>query len=449
MVVIHEFGHFIVAKFFGIRVDVFSVGFGKRLFGFKRGDTDYRLSLIPLGGYVKMAGENLDEAITGAPDEFMSKPKWQRFCVAVAGPVMNILTALAIPAAVAMVHHEIPAYLYQPALVKAVEPNSPAAKAGIKPDDLIVKIGDLENPSWRDVEDYVFVRPEQTVPVTIKHGSEVKQVNVPITTRLMEDEKLGYAGFKPVDTMILVASVAEGEPAAEAGLKPDDRIVGINGKAIEQNRYGTDEIIKTIQGSKDQPVTLNIKRDGVAMDIKAMPRMNNGAYRLGFTQTMSGVDMVVSRLGPLDALKNSVDANWRIIKLTKTAIGQIFSGNRSARDTLTGPVGIVKLSGQAAQEGTTTVLQLMAVLSLNLGIFNLLPIPVLDGGMIFMLILESLLGIFGLPLTLRVKEKMMQVGMVMLMLLMGFVIFNDISKMIPGKKAPTPQVEQQPQPADK
>jgi regulator of sigma E protease len=448
MVVIHEFGHFIVAKFFGIRVDVFSVGFGKRLLGFKRGDTDYRLSLIPLGGYVKMAGENLDEAITGAPDEFMSKPKWQRFCVAVAGPVMNILTALAIPAAVAMFHHEIPAYLYQPALVKAVEPNSPAAQVGIKPDDVIVQIGDQQNPTWRDVEDYVFVRPEQTIPVTVKRDGELKQVKVPVTTRMVEDEKLGFAGFKPIDTMILVDSVTEGEPAAEAGLKPKDRIIGVNGKEVEQNRYGTEEIIKTIQGSKDQPVTLNIKRDGVPLDIKATPRMNNGAYRLGFTQTMSGVEMIVTKLGPIDAFNHALDTNWRIIKLTKTAIAQIFSGDRSARDTLTGPVGIMKLSGQAAQEGTTTVLQLMAVLSLNLGIFNLLPIPVLDGGLIFMLLLEALLGFFGLPLTLRVKEKMMQVGMVMLMLLMGFVIFNDISKMIPGKKAPAPQIEQQ-KPADK
>jgi regulator of sigma E protease len=448
MVVIHEFGHFIVAKFFGIRVDVFSVGFGKRLFGFKRGDTDYRLSLVPLGGYVKMAGENLDEAVTGAPDEFMSKPKWQRFCVAIAGPAMNILTALAIPAAVAMFHHEVPAYLYQPATVKAVEPSSPAANAGIKAGDLIVKIGDQQNPTWRDVEDFVFVRPEQNVPVTVKRGDELKDVNVQIATRLVEDEKLGFAGFKPVDTMILVASVAEGEPAADAGLKPNDRIVGVNGKEVEQNRYGTEEVINAIKGSKDQPVTLNIKRDGVAMDIKATPRMNNGAYRLGFTQGLSGVDMVVTKLGPIDAFNHSVDTNWRIIKLTKTAIAQIFSGDRSARDTLTGPVGIIKLSGQAAQEGTSTVLQLMAVLSLNLGIFNLLPIPVLDGGLIFMLLLEALLGFFGLSLTLRVKEKMMQVGMVMLMLLMGFVIFNDISKMIPGKKAPAQQVEQQ-APADK
>src|SRR5262250_3225767 len=132
MVVIHEFGHFIVAKSFGIRVDVFSVGFGKRLWGIKKGDTDYRISLIPLGGYVKMAGENLDEQVTGAPDEFMSKPKWQRFCIAAAGPAMNILTAIAIPAAMAMVNYEIPAYANGPAVIGAVAPGSAAEQAGLQ-----------------------------------------------------------------------------------------------------------------------------------------------------------------------------------------------------------------------------------------------------------------------------------------------------------------------------
>src|SRR5712692_10555681 len=178
MIVIHEFGHFIVAKFFGIRVEVFSAGFGKRLFGVKKGDTDYRVSLIPLGGYVKMAGENLDEQRTGAPYEFMSKPKWQRLCVAVAGPTMNILTALAIPAVMAMIHHEVPAYLDKPPLVKAVEPNSPAERAGLQPGDLIVKIDGSADPKWQDLEDYVAVNPDQDLPLTVKRDGETRQVTL-------------------------------------------------------------------------------------------------------------------------------------------------------------------------------------------------------------------------------------------------------------------------------
>jgi regulator of sigma E protease len=450
MVVIHEFGHFIVAKFFGIRVDVFSVGFGKRLFGLKRGDTDYRVSLIPLGGYVKMAGENLDEQITGAPDEFMSKPKWQRFCVAIAGPVANIITAIAIPATIAMIHHEVPIYLNQPVVVKSVDVDSPASRAGIQPDDVVVGVDGQENPNWRDLLDFVAVHPDQKAVVTVKRGDETRPVNIQLGARDIEGEKIGYAGLKPDVEGIIVADVLARSPAAAAGLKPGDQIVGVNGTDVPQTPDGTKEVIKAIQDSQENPVTLTVNRDDQTLEIQATPQLTDGNYRLGFTQTLGfRAKTVATRLSLGDALRHSVDENWRIIKLTKTAIGQIFTGDRKATETVTGPVGIAKLTGQAAQAGTKVVFELMAVLSLNLGIFNLLPIPVLDGGLIFMLLLEAVLGLFGLSLTMRVKEKMMQVGMVMLMLLMGFVIFNDISKLMPGKKVPAQQQVEQPTPDSK
>jgi regulator of sigma E protease len=446
MIVIHEFGHFIVAKMFGIRVDVFSVGFGKRLAGFRKGDTDYRLSLIPLGGYVKMAGENLDEQITGAPDEFMSKPKWQRFCVAVAGPVMNILTALAIPAAMAMIHYEMPAYLSKPAVVNAVEPGAPAEQAGLQRGDLIVRIDDQENPTWRDVEDTVAVNPDQRLPLTVNRNGETKSLTLPVGSRLIEQEKIGYAGLEPdlgPNAKLVAHQITQGSPAEQAGLKPGDKIVGVNGAPVVQSFVGREEVIRTIRASEGRPVTLKVERDGQSLDIQATPQVIDDSPRLGFALDVQGAERIVTKLGPIAAIKHAVDTNIRIIKLTKTAIAQIFVGQRSARDTLTGPIGIARMTGQAAEQGAWSVFQLMAILSLNLGVFNLLPIPVLDGGLIFMLALESILGLFGLPLTLRIKEKMIQVGFVMLMLLMGFVIFNDISKWIPSQSAPQQQTEQQ------
>lgn len=444
MIVIHEFGHFIVAKFFGIRVDVFSVGFGKRLWGVKKGDTDYRVSLVPLGGYVKMAGENLDEQRTGAPYEFMSKPKWQRLCVAVAGPAMNILTALSIPAAMAMIHHEVPAYVDKPAVIHGVERDSPAEAAGLQPGDLIQQIDGTNNPTWQDVMDYIAVNPDQDAPLTVRRDSVTRQVTMHLTSRSLDQEKMGYSGLKPTEERITVASVAPGSPAAEAGLKAGDIIVSVNNIPIEQSVRGSEEVIRQIRNSPDKPITLAVNRAGAMVDITATPNVEQGEAHLGFYQGMT-VDTINQRLSLPAAIKESVSENIRIVQLTKTALAQVFVGKRSARDTLTGPVGIAQIVGQAAQEGWGQVFRLMGILSLNLGVFNLLPIPVLDGGLIFMLALEAVLGVFGLPLSLRIKERMMQVGLVMLMLLMGFVIFNDISKRFPGRSSPPSQQ----QPANK
>jgi regulator of sigma E protease len=456
MIVIHEFGHFIVAKLFGIRVDVFSVGFGKRLFGVKKGDTDYRLSLIPLGGYVKMAGENLDEQVTGAPYEFQSKPKWQRLCVAVAGPVMNILTAIAIPAILAMIHYEYPTYLNNPPVVNAVAVGSAAEAAGIQRGDLIVSIDGVENPTWSQVKDQIALNPGHEVPVTVKRGNQTLQLKMKVTSLEIGSEKIGEADLEPFlgpNTKLVVSVVTPGMPGEQAGLKVGDQIVAVNGKPVEPGDdpsdaaeeaspnpvagvlHGQFDVIREIRATREQPVTITVKRGDETLDIKATPRIEDDRPIIGFSPSAKDADVKVEPLPPGAAVKQAIDENLRILRLTKAALAQVFTGKRSAGDTITGPVGIAQIVGQAAEQGATPVFQLMGILSLNLGIFNLLPIPVLDGGLIFMILLEGFLGLFGLPLTLRIKEKMMQVGLVMLMLLMGFVIFNDISKRFTGRGA--------------
>src|SRR5205085_2947020 len=178
LVFIHELGHHLAAKLFRVRVEVFSLGFGKRLFGFKRGDTDYRVSALPLGGYVKMAGENPMDARTGDPGEFVSHPRWQRLLIAVAGPTMNILLAIGIVTGVFMVHYSHDWYLDQPTRVGWVAENSPAAKAGLKPGDLITRIDGLINPLWEDTKAKIAISPGQPVDVVIKRGDQTVNTTV-------------------------------------------------------------------------------------------------------------------------------------------------------------------------------------------------------------------------------------------------------------------------------
>ena len=446
LIIFHEFGHFIVAKLFGVKVLTFSVGFGKRLWGIKRGDTDYRLSLIPLGGYVKMAGENLDEQTTGAADEFSSKPRWQRLCVAFAGPVMNILIALAIPAVLAMIRFEDFAYRSHQPVVSAVESGSGAEAAGVLPGDLVLKIDGKDTPTWRDVEDIVSLNPEQNLTITVRRGAETKDLSVRTGASMFDQDKIGESGLEPdwgPNAALVAKEVTAGLPADEAGIKVGDKLLKINGRPLHPSGAGRREVIRTIRGSEGRPVILTVEREGAILEFTAAPRTIEDGLKIGLAPLVANAEIISTKLGLGAAVSHSVAENGRIIRLTKDAIGQILAGKRSARDTLAGPIQIAKFSGEAAKQGPTTVFHLMGVLSLNLGVFNLLPIPVLDGGLMFMILIDAALAIFGLSLTLRVKEKMMQVGFVLLMLLMAFVIFNDVSKQFPSKNSSATQTQPQ------
>src|SRR5438270_1843676 len=262
LVFIHELGHYIAAKLFGVRVDVFSLGFGKRLFGFKRGDTDYRVSALPFGGYVKMTGENPMEAGSGDPAEFMSHPRWQRFVIALAGPFMNIACAIVLLTGIFMVHYEHPAYLDQPAVVGWVVEGSPAEAAGIQVGDRIVRAEDAQNPTWEDLTFKMLLNPDQPVELAVQRGSQILPMKITVPSD-KQTKQPGDAGWAPADP-VRVDTVEKDMPAAKAGLLPHDEIVEIDGHAVK-SLVG---VQLYLQKNKDKPVELTVLRGGTSQPIK-------------------------------------------------------------------------------------------------------------------------------------------------------------------------------------
>jgi regulator of sigma E protease len=425
MILVHEFGHYAAAKLCGVRVDVFSIGFGKRLTGFRRGNTDYRISALPLGGYVKMAGENPLESRTGAPDEFMSHPRWQRFIIAIAGPAMNILLAIGLLTGVFMVHYEHPVYLDQPAVIGWVIENSPAAKAGIEAGDRITRIDGVQNPTWEDVLLKTAVETNQPISVAVQRGNQVLEKHViadpQASTNPDQYQTIGWVQDEP----IMVTELEPKMPAAKAGIQLGDQIVAINGVSVRS----LFSVIKHLQDSGDKPVDITALRNGHQLHFQATPVMTDEAgqkrYRLGFQSE----PVRVEKLPFAQALDRSITENKKYSMLILNLVHKMLERQTSIKQ-MEGPIGIARVSGQAArQPGWTPLLSLMAGLSLNLGILNLLPIPILDGGMILMLIIESLIR---RDINTRVKERMLQTGLVFLVLFFVVVICNDIMKALPG-----------------
>jgi regulator of sigma E protease len=420
MILIHEFGHYAAAKFFGVRVEVFSIGFGKRLLGFKRGDTDYRIAAIPLGGYVKMSGENFMESRTGAPYEFMSHPRWQRFIIAFAGPFMNIMLAIVLLTAVFMVRYEHPIYLDKPAVIGWVLEDSPAAKAGFQPGDRIVHIDGVDNPTWEDVLPKVVLSPNQPLNVTIERDG--KQLVKSITPQAVGPEQLGSPGWLP-DQPNTITELEPNMPAAQAGMKVGDNIVALNG----QTTRSLPAMIRILQDNKSKPIEVTAVRDGQELKFTLTPKLDkldNGEdrYRIGMKSEPQHVD----KLPFGKAVAKSVDQNKKNSLLILELVKKMMQRKVSMKQ-VEGPIGIAKASGDAVrQPGWVPLMMLMSAISLNLGIFNLFPFPILDGGMILMLAIESLRG---KDISLPVKERVYQLAFVLLVLFAALVIFNDISKL--------------------
>ena len=429
-VVLHEFGHFLVAKLFKIRVETFSVGFGPRLFGKKWGQTDYRVSAIPLGGYVKLGGDESNSPIEGegasdipAHERYDLRPRWQRILVALAGPVMNVLTALAIPIAGALMYG-VPAV---PApVVSSMASGGPSEVAGLQRGDRIVAFNGIEHPKWDTIRGDALLSPGKPLPVVVERNGQLVPLTITPVSHTEDGETAGFVDFLPDygDVPVVLREVTPDSPASEAGLKVGDQVLAIGGQPVKS----AEQVTRFVSEHKSEPITLTVKREGRQMDVTATARkLPDGKERLGIGPTE---DIPLNRVGVIGAAKYAVNTNLELLRLTGKALGQFFSGQRSARNTLSGPVGIYKAAASSVEKnGWDGLFTMLAFLSLNLGIFNLLPIPVLDGGAIFLMLIEGLLAIVGMKISMQVRDRIQQVGFVMVLLLMVFVISNDILKM--------------------
>jgi regulator of sigma E protease len=424
IIVIHELGHFVVAKFFKIKVETFSVGFGPRLFGFRRGDTDYRISAFPLGGYVKMAGETPSDTITGEAHEFMSKPKWQRFLVAAAGPAMNVILAVGLLTGLYVYGTELPEFMSGLAIVGVVERGSPAEQAGIRSGDQILAIDGKTTPNWQDIQTRVLTSAGRSIPITIQRQGE--RLEATVTPIRKGSEEAGFIGMGPLIRTI-VGAVNPDSPAAMAGMLAGDEIIRVNGIDL---RSSGKSIQETIQSILESTFPITVLRRGQEVELRVSPATQGGRKMIGI-QIQWPTTLI--KLGFADAVGKSIQTNVESATLIFQVLGRLFKREASMKQ-LDGPIGIIRVSGQALEQGFSTLLTLMALISLNLGVLNVLPIPILDGGVMLLLIVESLMR---RDLSLRMKERIVQVSFVFLLMLTVIVLYNDVVKLMPPTQ-PTP-----------
>ena len=406
----HESGHFFVAKLFRVRVLVFSFGFGKRLFGFRRGPTDYRVSLVPLGGYVRMAGDTPEENQDGNPDEFLSRPKWQRFLILVAGPFMNVVIAIGFVAVISMVGTE--SLIVRP-VIGEVSPGKPAARAGLKPGDRIVAMNGEKIDNFDDMRLAISMHGGTPMHVGYLRNGQLRTTTMTPEKENSEFGPVGRAGIRPYfDTTI--GRVKPGSPAAAAGLRTGDRVVGVNGKPVSQLA----ELDAAFDAAKGAAIGLDVARGSAHFQsrLAAAKPDPSDPYR-GFTPPTE-----IHKLSLLPALKDSVAQNWKMLRYTFITLGRLFRAEGSVKE-LSGPISIARISGEMVRRGWINTIALMAMISLQLGIMNLLPIPVLGGGHIMILLIE---GVARRDLSLNVKERIQQVGFAVLTALMLVVLYNDV-----------------------
>jgi len=426
MVLIHEWGHFVAARLCGVRVDVFSIGFGPRLFGWKRGATDYRVSALPLGGYVRMAGQDLSDVDagekppTGAPDELMSKPRWKRALISFAGPLVNLIFPIFLLTGLfSTVGIPYSAYLDAPVKVNELPP-SQAASSPLKPGDVVLSINGAPTKTWEQALIALHqATPGSTLKMEVEEAGTRHAVEVPIKSNTESAKILGYAPIHPI-----IDQIGPGTPADKAGIREGDLILAVNSKKIDY----WEQFKEYTQSSNGQPLTLDIKRNGQPVQVVVTPKKDvaetgENVYQIGVLPRDDNAYRHVSFTeGVRFAGLKTVDT----IAQTVDVVGKLFAGRVSIKQ-LQGPVGISHMAGQAVRRGPLDVISLMVLISINLGILNLLPIPILDGGNILLLAIE---GIMRRDLSMSFKERFVQIGLVFLLVIFAIVMYNDILRRI-------------------
>ena len=417
IIFVHEFGHLITAKAFGMRVFIFSFGFGKRLFGFQWGDTDCRVSAIPLGGYVKLEGEpgdhlSEDTSLRGDGRDFLSRPRWQRFLVYLAGPAMNAVLTITVLTGLYMVGFMVDASPFDRPIIGAVDAGSPAEKAGLVPGDEILSIDDKTLPSWEDAQYHILIRPETTLKLKVR-GSR---------GRARGDLALGgdHGRADRLDRR------APAGPGRAGGSRPARRGGGADGSTTRSSRSTASqlksfsEIPPIVGGAGGKALAFRLYRDGQTLELEITPKDAGSGPRVGI-----GPKTVVKQFGPARAVVEATRWTWDMTKQTFDVVGRLVTARISPK-TMMGPLGIAQASGDAARGGAGSLLFLVAVISLQVGILNLFPLAPLDGGHLAILAVE---GVARRDLSPLVKSWIMNAGAAVIFLLIGLVLYSDISKM--------------------
>ena len=427
MILVHEWGHFVMARVFKVRVDVFSIGFGPRLFGWKRGDTDYRLSALPLGGYVRMAGQDLseidsaDQAPTGAPDELMSKPRWQRALISFAGPAVNLVFPILLLGGLYVIKGDpyMP-FHNQPMTIVSISQDKEAPKTDLHVGDTVKSINGTPVNSWEDAFTAIEkANPTEALTFVVEANGATRTVNVPVKSGVAPELALGNLPILPI-----LDKVEDTFPAGRAGVKDGDTVKAVDGQPIHY--WG--EFVDRVRNSGGKPLDLELERKGELVHLAVTPILNaNEAGEPTYQVGVAGKDQVeYRRVPPIQAIGEAVSQTKIIIDKTAESVGMLVSGKVSIKQ-LQGPVGISHMAKQAVDRGSLAVIQLMALISVNLGILNLLPIPILDGGNILLLAVE---GVMRRDLSLRFKERFVQVGLVFLLVLFAIVMYHDVLRRI-------------------